>query len=65
MCIRDRLRDLSQVMTLSPGDIVSTGTPEGVAMSGRFDYLRAGDVMELAADGLGQQSTELLAPDAP
>ena len=59
------LRDLSQVMTLSPGDIVSTGTPEGVAMSGRFDYLRAGDVMELAADGLGQQSTELLAPDAP
>lgn len=46
---------LSQCMVLSPGDVVSTGTPEGVALSGRFSYLHPGDVMELEIDGLGAQ----------
>lgn len=46
---------LSQYMTLDPGDLVNTGTPEGVALSGRFPYLAAGDVMELEVDGLGRQ----------
>ena len=51
------IRDLSQYMVLSPGDIVNTGTPEGVALSGRFPYLKAGDVLELEIDGLGRQRT--------
>lgn len=59
------IRDLSQVMILSPGDVLSTGTPQGVAMSGRFPYLRAGDVLQLGATGLGEQRTELIAPDVP
>ena len=59
------IRDLSQVMTLSPGDVVSTGTPQGVAMSGKYPYLQAGDVMEMFIDGLGQQRCELIAPDVP
>jgi 2,4-diketo-3-deoxy-L-fuconate hydrolase len=46
---------LSQVAVLEPGDIVNTGTPQGVALSGRFPYLRPGDVMELSIDGLGTQ----------
>jgi 2,4-didehydro-3-deoxy-L-rhamnonate hydrolase len=46
---------LSQFMALDPGDIVNTGTPEGVALSGRFPYLRAGDVVEIEIDGLGRQ----------
>ena len=46
---------LSQVTVLEPGDIVNTGTPEGVAVGGRFPYLRPGDVMELEIDGLGRQ----------
>ncbi|MEU5988105.1 fumarylacetoacetate hydrolase family protein [Spirillospora sp. NPDC047418] len=46
---------LSQVMTLCPGDLVFTGTPEGVALSGRFPYLKAGDVIEIEIDGLGRQ----------
>lgn len=46
---------LSQFMALDPGDIVNTGTPEGVAMSGRFPYLRAGDVVEMEIDRLGRQ----------
>jgi 2-keto-4-pentenoate hydratase/2-oxohepta-3-ene-1,7-dioic acid hydratase in catechol pathway len=50
---------LSQYTVLEPGDIINTGTPQGVAMSGRFPYLRAGDVMELEIDGLGRQRQEL------
>jgi 2,4-didehydro-3-deoxy-L-rhamnonate hydrolase len=46
---------LSQYMTLEPGDLILTGTPEGVALSGRFPYLEAGDVVELEIDGLGHQ----------
>ena len=47
---------LSQFMVLRPGDVIDTGTPAGVAM-GRPDtpYLRAGDTVELAIDGLGRQ----------
>ncbi|TDW80997.1 fumarylacetoacetate hydrolase family protein [Kribbella sp. VKM Ac-2566] len=53
------IRDLSQYMVLSPGDIVNTGTPEGVALSGRFPYLSPGDTMELEIEGLGRQKQTL------
>jgi 2,4-didehydro-3-deoxy-L-rhamnonate hydrolase len=46
---------LSQYMALEPGDLVLTGTPEGVALSGRFPYLSPGDVVEIEIDGLGRQ----------
>ncbi len=46
---------LSQYLTLEPGDLVLTGTPAGVALSGRFPYLKAGDVCEVEIDGLGRQ----------
>ncbi|WP_175007670.1 fumarylacetoacetate hydrolase family protein [Cellulosimicrobium sp. TH-20] len=45
---------LSQYMVLEPGDLINTGTPQGVALSGRFPYLRAGDVVTLEIDGLGR-----------
>jgi 2,4-diketo-3-deoxy-L-fuconate hydrolase len=51
---------LSQYLTLEPGDLVLTGTPEGVALSGRFPYLRAGDVVEIEIDGLGRQRQEFV-----
>jgi 2-keto-4-pentenoate hydratase/2-oxohepta-3-ene-1,7-dioic acid hydratase in catechol pathway len=47
---------LSQVMVLEPGDVINTGTPEGVGLSGRFPYLRDGDIMSLEIDGLGTQT---------
>lgn len=47
--------ELSQFMVLEPGDLINTGTPQGVALSGRFPYLRAGDVVEIEIDGLGRQ----------
>lgn len=49
------VRDLSQHMQLEAGDVISTGTPEGVAVSRRFPYLRPGDVVEVEIDGLGRQ----------
>jgi 2-keto-4-pentenoate hydratase/2-oxohepta-3-ene-1,7-dioic acid hydratase in catechol pathway len=50
---------LSQYLTLDPGDLLLTGTPEGVALSGRFPYLAAGDVCELEIPGLGRQRQRL------
>ncbi len=45
----------SRFMTLLPGDIISTGTPEGVGMGLKPQrYLRPGDVVELGIDGLGR-----------
>ncbi|MFF7155170.1 fumarylacetoacetate hydrolase family protein [Streptomyces sp. NPDC008139] len=49
------IHDLSQFTVLEPGDVINTGTPEGVALSGRFPYLKEGDTMELEIDGLGRQ----------
>ncbi|MEU3274258.1 fumarylacetoacetate hydrolase family protein [Saccharomonospora sp. NPDC006951] len=46
---------LSRFLVLEPGDLVNTGTPEGVALSGRFGYLRDGDVVEIEISGLGRQ----------
>ncbi len=48
--------NLSQYMVLEPGDLICTGTPEGVALSGRFPYLAAGDVVGIEIEGLGKQS---------
>lgn len=52
--------DLSRYLVLEPGDVILTGTPEGVALSGRFPYLAEGDVMELEVDGLGRQRQRLV-----
>lgn len=46
---------LSRFTVLEPGDLVNTGTPEGVALSGRFPYLAVGDEVEVEIDGLGAQ----------
>jgi 2-keto-4-pentenoate hydratase/2-oxohepta-3-ene-1,7-dioic acid hydratase in catechol pathway len=48
---------LSQYTVLEPGDLINTGTPEGVALSGRFAYLEAGDRVELEIEGLGRQDS--------
>ena len=55
---------ISRYVTLQPGDIISTGTPEGVAL-GRPDkpWLRPGDVMTIAIDGLGSLTNRLVVGD--
>lgn len=52
---------LSHVMILDPGDIINTGTPQGVALSGRFPYLEPGDQIRLAISGLGEQVQTVVA----
>jgi 2,4-didehydro-3-deoxy-L-rhamnonate hydrolase len=51
---------LSQYLVLDPGDIVNTGTPQGVALSGRFPYLTKGDTMRIGIDGFGWQQQTLV-----
>lgn len=52
---------LSDVMLLDAGDVINTGTPQGVALSGRFPYLVDGDVVRLAITGLGEQESRVVA----
>ncbi|MEU6607322.1 fumarylacetoacetate hydrolase family protein [Streptomyces shenzhenensis] len=59
--VAELVRHLSQFLVLEPGDVINTGTPEGVALSGRFPYLAAGDVIELEIEGLGRQRTRCAA----
>lgn len=51
---------LSQYLVLDPGDLIMTGTPQGVALSGRFPYLTAGDVCEIEIEGLGRQRQQFV-----
>jgi 2,4-didehydro-3-deoxy-L-rhamnonate hydrolase len=47
---------ISQFMTLLPGDVISTGTPHGVGLGLKPPvFLKAGDVVTLGMDGLGEQ----------
>ena len=53
---------LSQFMSLHPGDVISTGTPPGVGMGMKPPrFLRAGEVVELGIEGLGQQRQDVIA----
>lgn len=56
---------LSQLFTLHPGDVISTGTPPGVGMGMKPEpvYLKDGDVMELSIQGLGEQRQNVRADD--
>ena len=59
---------VSRFMTLAPGDVLTTGTPPGVGM-GRRDaagrpaprFQKAGDVLRLGIDGLGEQCQRVVA----
>jgi 2-keto-4-pentenoate hydratase/2-oxohepta-3-ene-1,7-dioic acid hydratase in catechol pathway len=54
--------DVSKYMTLVPGDLITTGTPPGVAMGMKPEpvWLKAGDVMTLGIGGLGEQRTKVV-----
>ena len=48
------VRYISRVMTLFPGDLIATGTPEGVGS------LNAGDVVEISVEGVGTLSNPVV-----
>jgi 2,4-didehydro-3-deoxy-L-rhamnonate hydrolase len=55
--------DVSQYMTLLPGDIICTGTPPGVGLGIKPNpvFLKPGDVMTLGIKGLGEQRQKVVA----
>ncbi|MEL6504978.1 MAG: fumarylacetoacetate hydrolase family protein [Pseudomonadota bacterium] len=59
--VAEIIEHLSSLMTLHPGDVISTGTPPGVGMGIKPEprYLKVGDVMELGIEGLGHQRQEV------
>lgn len=60
--LRQIIAHISQFIKLVPGDIIATGTPEGVGMGMKPPrYLKAGDVMEVTVEGLGTQRQEVVA----
>lgn len=51
---------LSEFMRLMPGDVILTGTPDGVAHNkSEPDYLRSGDLLRCGIEGLGEQRTRI------
>lgn len=53
---------VSHFMTLYPGDVISTGTPSGVALGMKpAKFLRPGDQLELGIEGLGTASPRVIA----
>ena len=60
--VRKLVSYLSQFMTLHPGDVISTGTPPGVAMGMTPPrFLRPGDLVALEIEGLGAQRASVIA----
>jgi 2-keto-4-pentenoate hydratase/2-oxohepta-3-ene-1,7-dioic acid hydratase in catechol pathway len=61
--VADLVADVSKYMTLLPGDVITTGTPPGVGMGMKPQpqYLKAGDVVSLGIQGLGEQRQKVIA----
>ncbi|MCW5297793.1 FAA hydrolase family protein [Herbaspirillum lusitanum] len=60
--VADAISYLSFFMTLEPGDLICTGTPQGVGHGHKPPiYLQDGDVMTLSIEGLGEQRQPVVA----
>jgi 2,4-diketo-3-deoxy-L-fuconate hydrolase len=59
--VRQLVAYTSFLFTLKPGDVITTGTPPGVGMGMKPNpvFLKAGDVMRVGIDGLGEQRQEV------
>ena len=56
------IRSASAVMTLHPGDIILTGTPDGVGQGRKPpEFLKPGDIVEIEIEGIGTISTPMVA----
>lgn len=61
MKIEEIIEELSSGMTLEPGDIISTGTPEGVGMGyNPPKFLKAGDTIRCEIEGLGSLQNKIV-----
>ena len=59
--IEEIIEELSSGMTLEPGDIISTGTPDGVGMGYKPPkFLKSGDIIRCEVEGLGSLSNKII-----
>ncbi|HKP66870.1 MAG TPA: fumarylacetoacetate hydrolase family protein [Casimicrobiaceae bacterium] len=60
--VAEIVADVSRYMTLLPGDVITTGTPPGVALGMKPpQWLKPGDIVTLGIEGLGQQRQRVVA----
>ena len=55
---RHLIEYLTSVLTLYPGDVISTGTPSGTGME-RQEFLKPGDVVTIEIEGIGTLTTPM------
>lgn len=60
--VAEQIAYLSSILTLEPGDVIATGTPDGVGM-GMGRYLKPGDVMVARVETIGTLRNPVVAPD--
>lgn len=54
------IAEVSQFITLEPGDIITSGTPSGVAMGGSGRFLENGDTITVGAEGIGNLTNKVV-----
>ena len=64
-CVGKALAGHHNSVVLEPGDLLNSGTPQGVALSGRYPYLADGDVVDLEIDYLGAQRQSVVPAPVP
>ncbi|CAN5377298.1 hypothetical protein BH11BAC5_BH11BAC5_15320 [soil metagenome] len=58
--VAEIIEDLSKHMTLEPGDLILTGTPEGVIMGmAEKNWLKPGDIVTVEIEGLGSTTNRM------
>jgi 2-keto-4-pentenoate hydratase/2-oxohepta-3-ene-1,7-dioic acid hydratase in catechol pathway len=64
--VAELVADVSKYMTLLPGDVITTGTPPGVALGMKPEpgWLKEGDIVTLGIQGLGEQRQKIVAAKA-
>jgi 2-keto-4-pentenoate hydratase/2-oxohepta-3-ene-1,7-dioic acid hydratase in catechol pathway len=62
--VAEQISYLSTIVTLRPGDVIASGTPDGTGM-GRGVYLKPGDVMTAEIEGIGQLVNPVITAPAP
>lgn len=58
--IAEQIAYASTVMTLEPGDIISTGTPAGAGLGTGSNVLKPGDLVECEVEGIGRLATRIV-----
>lgn len=57
--VEEMISEISKVTALRPGDIISTGTPSGVALHNKTGFLKDGDIVSVTVPGIGTLDTNI------